>query len=556
MNKSLITLIVCALSPIYVLAQEVFSKDIYWGNEQKKKLSELYPEFIGLNNDKVTVVRTKTMGASLIEEYNSSTLENISKEKLKLEYNGRSLTRVDQLIFGGQIHFITSYRNKETQKKHFFIHKYLGDGLLSDPKLIGTIDWQNVPGQFSLKSGSTKKMEAKKALKLVLSPNDKNILIMHPSIIEPKEGEANTWHALSLDENLEENWKYDFTLPSNNLYLDKVKFSNEGKVFCAGIENVKLKKKARLMTYSFLAEDCLIGEAYQLVIVDGKNKNMKVIDLAMGEGNIISYSMDLLGDEVIFYGLTGSKENVAEGVMVKKISSTGEQLFLTEEKFASNFFALDEDLNPKSKGISIKSKMQRNFILRDLTLSDNGDLILLAEQFQFYTTTMTSPYSRGAGSGSMATGPSISLHYIYSDIIAINCSSEGEIKWMNRIHKYQHSENDYGYFSSYYAMVKGNDLYILMNDFEYYVRFKELQDKTLKEKRKAKKKNVVSVTKISSNGEVDRKILIEVEDHVIAPRSAALINGSLIMSGLHYDNKGLLITPKDIKQLLGKMPIK
>ena len=116
---------------------------------------------------------------------------------------------------------------------------------------------------------------------------------------------------------------------------------------------------------------------------------------------------------------------------------------------------------------------------------------------------------------------------------------------MRRIVKYQHTTNDQGFYSSYYAKMKGDELHLLTNDTEYYVNYKEFKDAALSVKSKAKKNEVLSSISISATGDVDRRIHIQSENgdnyYRCAPKTINEISeGLLLMAGVQSVRKGML----------------
>jgi hypothetical protein len=550
--SKLMAFVILAITPWSLSAQDLFNSKVTWSEGIKMKTMQLHPEFVGMYKKNLVAVSSGTYGKVLIDEYNAVSLTAKDKFKVDLKYEDNKLDKTTQFIFGEDLVFITNYRNKSAKTKHFFIQKYLGNGKLGKPKLIGSMGWEDVPGLFASKAGTSEKYEAYNSMKTVLSADKKHLVVMYPDHVNPKEGEENKWHAILYNENLDVQWSYEFSLPNSELYLDKVVLSDDGSIYCSAVEGMVAK------TYKFAYVNALqgsvYGEAYHLLIVDGKNQKNEIYDLEMKEKGIIAYSMNLLGEEVVFYGLTGSgiTENLAEGVFFKKINKRGEEIYFTEEKFTEAITSHNEDTNPKTKtGSGARDKMQRDFRLDDIVITAAGDVIFFAEQFNFY---MTYQSSGGVGAANATAIP----NYVHGDIIAISCSADGNVKWMNRIVKYQHSTTDAGYFSSYFPMAKGDNMHLLFNDTEYYANYEELKDADSKTKRKAKNNWVTSEVIIHPAGTFERNVIIDEEDkdnmYFLAPASAVLQSDNVLLSvGMHRKKKGLL--SYELKQVVGKMDL-
>ena len=543
-----------------LVSQTVFEKKIKWSEGVKEKALKVtfFPEFVGLYQGKMVTVASSSLGRVFVKEYEGESLASSQRVKLNLKYEKNKLVKSDQLIFGDDLLIISNYRNKSTSKKHFFIQKYLGKGELSKPKLIATVHWENVPGVFASKKNSGLKYEAFNAVKIIVSEDKKSLVVMYPDDVNPSKKEPVHWNVVAYDEDLNEDWKYDFNIENGNIYLDKVKLSNDGILYCAGVENTIA------LTYNYayihLQQGNILGESYHLLIADPHNKTTKLVDLGIKDSTIIAYSMGLSGKNPVFYGLTGSGRNrsISDGMFIKKLNSEGEELFYTVQKFSDKLTSYNEDINPKTKGVGRglerKNKTQRNFILDDIRFTESGDMVFLAEQFNLY---FTEQYMAGTNGGA---SESVSIpNYVYGDIIAISCAPTGEIKWMNRIVKYQHTTSDLGFYSSYHVRVKGQNVHLLMNDSEFYVNYSGLKDAEGSVKRKAKKNEVLSAVTINAAGDVDRVIHIQTEDkknyYKCAPKTLNEIsNGVMLIAGMRVEKKGLLRT--DNFQVVGELRLK
>lgn len=78
---------------------------------------------------------------------------------------------------------------------------------------------------------------------------------------------------------------------------------------------------------------------------------------------------------------------------------------------------------------------------------------MIAKQYTFYTTTLTSTNSNGNGG---PTATTVVYHYLYGDILVTRFNADGEVKWISKVDKYQHSKNDGAYLSSYISKVQAN----------------------------------------------------------------------------------------------------
>jgi len=96
--------------------------------------------------------------------------------------------------------------------------------------------------------------------------------------------------------------------------------------------------------------------------------------------------------------------------------------------------------------------------LSDFVLRDDGGAVLLAEQYYVRVVTTTTTDANGN------TTTRTTYHYYYKDVIVVNISPKGKIEWATKIDKYQHSVNDFGYYSSYVLQVDGDKLHLIYNE--------------------------------------------------------------------------------------------
>ena len=524
-------------------AQSKFSDAITWGEHSKSKALTLYPDFFNLCNDKIISI-SGTWTKPFIEEFDPSTGQRLNTQRLVLEYEKNDLEREEQFVFNDQLVFISSYINRSQATKYFFLQTYIGEGKTSAPVHIGNVKWEDVGGAMATGQIRTERNQASLALKVAISPNGKSFSVLIPAIPFTQADKENVWKASVFNQSLEKQSDYTFTLDNNMLFIDKVKLSDDHIIYCSGIENVSMERKIDFnMLENF--EGNFIGDDYFLIRVDPSTKTVETTNLDLKSANIVSYSLDLINDFPFFYGFTGRNIHDPEGVLVCKLDKFGEIIFTTNDPFSKDLFTYNEETDPKSStGLlsNKKNNVRQNLMLKDLVITENGNVTILAEQF--YT------YLVQSRQGSYA-------HYVYGDLIAIQLNStNGEVNWMKRIVKYQHSIEDFGFYSSFLVLTDKNDLYLLMNDTEYYANYAELKDAENSIIRDAKKNKVLTELKLSSNGETKRIILDENYKReektrkVLSPKSAIIKNQELLLMGREQKNLSL-----SLNQTIGRMSI-
>lgn len=93
--------------------------------------------------------------------------------------------------------------------------------------------------------------------------------------------------------------------------------------------------------------------------------------------------------------------------------------------------------------------------LHQIISNPDATITLIAEQQRYYQSCNTSQ-----------NGPTTCVnHYIFGDIITVKFNAYGQVEWMDLLPKYQHTTNDFGYYSSY-ALSQSIDgtLNLIFND--------------------------------------------------------------------------------------------
>lgn len=93
------------------------------------------------------------------------------------------------------------------------------------------------------------------------------------------------------------------------------------------------------------------------------------------------------------------------------------------------------------------------FHIDDFVIDENGETKIIAEKRHIYTVTMYSPQ------GSYST-----THFDYGDVMVIEIDKNGEIEWVERVAKNQHTQNDGAIFSSYASAIYDDEVYLIYND--------------------------------------------------------------------------------------------
>jgi hypothetical protein len=164
--------------------------------------------------------------------------------------------------------------------------------------------------------------------------------------------------------------------------------------------------------------------------------------------------------------------------------------------------------------------------MHDLAVKENGEMTLLAEQYYMYVTTTTTTDANGR------SHTSYTYHYVYNDIVAVNCTPEGDVTWKQLVKKRQHTINDGGYYSSFFTMVQGNGIFLLYNDKEANMEETDMDEKSVREKRKARRNTVAAIIHLNESGEANRKVLFDFEEdasRILIPKRCEKMSANEIL---------------------------
>jgi len=155
--------------------------------------------------------------------------------------------------------------------------------------------------------------------------------------------------------------------------------------------------------------------------------------------------------------------------------------------------------------------------LSEIVHRDDGGALFIGEQYYMYVTTSTFRDANGR------TSTTYTYHYVYNDIIVVNIDPTGEIEWLSKIPKRQHSANDNGQYSSYALQVKGENIYFIFNDSGQNLFLKD-GDKVQQFEIKGKDALVVLAT-VDAMGGVSREALFTPErrDVILKPKDCVQI---------------------------------
>ena len=500
MIKSIILFAVLLFAGTTVsLSQDKFEPKIRWGEPIKMKKKEIGPNPIGITNN--TFYATKRKKSKIyIQEFDLRTLSLKAENQLNLTFNKFKLSIVSNFVFGENIVFITSYIDKKMKKKYYQLHRLEKFGMLSKPIELAQVAWSKNKIILTSSALEKKRKSGAYSFGFLVSDDSKTMMVSY------KTGASDDLITVLFDEDLEEVNRGKMRIPFDSFTSLTGKLSNTGQYYSIGYQFVKEEStgiikstKIKRTTYHLLTYDAIEGE-------------MDEAELSIEHG-IVSVGLKIMDDEsLIAYGMY-SKESATgiSGSFFMRMNSGESTDFTVSNEFEENF--ITQHWTNRQKKKAEKKKKKKNpkkkkepslysYVMHDLVIKENGDIMLLAEQYYMYVTSHTHTDANGN------SHTTYTYHYIYNDIIAVNCSNDGEITWKQKIKKRQHSTNDGGYLSSFFTMVQEDNVFLIYNDRES--NMDDTADE-IKGKRKTRKNTVAAVITLGADGEMARNTLFDFE---------------------------------------------
>ncbi len=354
------------------------------------------------------------------------------KKEIDLELNGRPSKFIESMVWGGQILFFTQQSNSKYDHSILYVQAI-------DPN---TLQFKGVPKAIM---DVTLNMRGKPAtFSFDFSPNRQ--LIMFQATIPNINKERESLHAAVFTSSLEKLWDSKMELPVSGRHyeLTSSTVDDGGDIYISG----RLYEKPP--TVSFFRG---VNIDFEYVVYSFKSggKEMQEFHLGLPDRFITDFRLgtgpagNMVGlgfwSDKGTWNIKGcilfSLDVETKAIKVKSVTNFEQnflQLFMTERQAA------------KGKGLL-------NYEIRDIYVKDDHEVLMVAEQYFVYTET------RYNGNNVYTV-----YHYLYNDIIVANFSADGEVEWVTKVPKFQHTTNDGGYFSSFGFAVFEGKTFLVFND--------------------------------------------------------------------------------------------
>ena len=415
-------------------------------------------------------------------------------------------------IINEKIVVFSSYINKKTKTKTLYYDIVNPKTLTLTGNSKELANYQEAKGLFKKKGNFN-----------IIFSEDKSKVAVYINLPYEKGGKEK-FNYLVFDDEMAVITKGDIELPmlDSKLRLGAIHITNDGELFISAIETIGDKGSGfdtKNHIY-LLADEELIDNTFDLP--DGKVlNNFTLKSNSEGDLILIGYyrEKDLSGIRGAFY----LRYNV--------VAQTIDEFNTT--KFPDEFYI--EGFTDKQKKKADKKKNGTKF---DPTKDGGG--VLVSEQY-FYTV-----HTYRTSNGATRTV----YTYYYNDILVSKLNDEGNFEWNKKIRKYQVSQNDNGYFSSFAFHYDDDNLYFLFNDTKKnYTEAGEPLPEGSKLNRTnfGKKNNVTSIVTINIEEGNDKKEQLFGKSDI----------GTIAVPKIHYsdkeDNKLYFYTKRGKTERLGQI---
>lgn len=516
MKKIVVLICIYSLFGFKTFAQKKSDKvEVLWGDKQDTPKNSTLGEIVGFDNSGFYVYKNNYKGfwgSNLflsLEHYNNqfkkTNSANLVMENLKQVLNFEFFVPIKD-----ELYLFSSFNNKKLEQSCLFVQKINRSTLLpkGDFRKIAEVNY----------TGKT--FYDTKLFNFKISKDSSKFLLYYS--IPVGKDELKQFGFNVFDDDLTQLWRKNVRLPYNDNLFDVEDYivDNSGNVHLLGLIYNE-KRKAEI--------DGVPNYKYQILSYTNNGNELNEYPVSLQGKYLKAMKIAINAEQEIYCAGFYSNEGTLSIIGTYFIKINNETKELTTKSFKE--FEMDfitqnmtekEETKVKKKAEKGKNIELFNYRLDDIILRDNGEAILIGEQYYIQRVTHTYKDSQGF------TTTSTTYVYIYNDIIVVNISSEGTIGWITKIAKRQISMNDGGLNSSYVLMRIKDKLYFLFNDNVANLNYKG-QGKV--ERSPYDKSTLFTLVEIDDIGTQKREVVFFAKDAkvVAQPKVCKQISGNELL---------------------------
>lgn len=495
--KTRILLFIFIISNLFINAQSSpFGTQIIYGEEIDSKKS-VVNDFIGEDDDNYYFFMYKK-GKPHLDKYNKK-LELAKSTEIILKRDEFNLIIEKTVFTEGNIVIFYSHFDKKTDTKSLYYELFTAHTMLSNGKVNKVAEITDL------------KRSSRANFSIILSPEESKILVYMDLPYEKDAPERYSF--MVFDNQMIKQWEKDVTLPYADKYftITGYKVDQEGNAYILGKYYDGEKGKG------YLKYD------YHLLVYNEKEKRESDYIIKLESNIITDFTFVTNEKELIcagFYSEVGL-ESIKGLFFLKLDSESSEVISQNKKEFSFDFITegMSESLEKHTKKRNEKEKDVGlyGYYIEDLILNEDGSCSLLSERYYEYETTHTTTVNGH-------TSTQTTYHYHYYDVLVANIKPDGEINWTKKLFKIQKSTNDGGKFLSYVSFVQDEYIYVIYNENS---KNREISDPRMyKTYVPSQKYTDIAISRINSEGYIDKKILVKAEEAecMIRPKLSLQIN--------------------------------
>jgi hypothetical protein len=496
--------------------------DITWGEDIKMKKGSFFRDVLEVND--AHIFMSKWLKNDFVIEKFDQQMVSISESVVEMNLDGKNEVALEGIFaFGDDFVILGSNSDKSTKENSIYYKT------VSKSNLATQGDWT------ILASLSFEKKRRDGSFNYTISSDSSKLLLHYDLPILDKDAPAKYgFKVFSLG--MKQLWEKEIELGIGEklFYTQTYRVSNDADVYLIGQEFDKSESR-------LFAKAAPSDRKYHVLTYSDYGKKFKDYNVTLKDKFITDITISISEKELVCAGFYSEKGTGSiKGTFYLTIDLASQQVN------KSTFKEIDEDFitsdwsdrainKAKKKELKTGKGIEAyDFDLRDFVLKEGGGARLLAEQYYVRVVTTTTTDANGN------TRTTTTYHYYYNDVYIVDIAADGNINWLSKIDKYQHSTNDGGYRSSYSLHVKEDKMYLMYNlsAKQYYEK-----DERAQMSKKDKKAYLTFISEVDSKGNIVDEILINnsQEETYVIPKFCEQIS----------EDKTLIFTGKGKYQKMG-----
>ncbi len=414
--RYLLTQVVCTVVFLLALAVPGMGQSSLHISEPLTLRNDFGYELIGRLRDRILLFRDK------FDEFEIQAFDN----QMRLSWN-RKLEDIDKngiqilAVIGGRNDFSVVYKRRKRGMTTLHVHKY-------DPgaNLIDSMTVKNYG----------ERMFSPPALE-ILQSEDRTCLVA-----------MNTAERTRME-------SICFRLDKMQVLWDKVIMLNDN-FFDSNLRSMTLGNNGDFFMITELnnRRSKLETHEYQVLQVRESGDQTYKVPLPDFLTTDVQFRYDNLNRQLVGAGLYADKNrDRANGVFFVRVVPGSGAPFLHYEEFNDKVISIlrRKDVSDDNKGITDAN-------IQQLVLRRDGGVMVVIERYH--------EIQRGSGAsrGFWRDGMRLVLDYYYDDLLLMTLNPNGELHWTTVLHKKQYSQDDEATFSSYFLMLKEENIHFMFND--------------------------------------------------------------------------------------------